>query len=61
MLHNKYMNVNSLINDTMSLDEKLKAIDEALKNAQAVENEQRVSAGLAPLDPALLTICDGCE
>lgn len=61
MLHNKYMNANTLINDTMSLDEKLKAIDEALKNAQAVENEQRVSAGLAPLDPALLTICDGCE
>lgn len=57
------MNANAIIDDTMSLDEKLKAIEEAMKNAQEQANEEAQANGqvAAPLDPASLTICDGCE
>lgn len=57
------MNANTIIDDTMSLDEKLKAIEEAMKNAQEQANEEAKANGqvAAPLDPASLTICDGCE
>lgn len=57
------MNANSIINDEMSLEEKLAAIDQAMANAQAQANEEASASGMtaAPLDPALLTICDGCE
>lgn len=57
------MNANAIIDDTMSLDEKLKAIEEAMKNAQEQANEEARANGqaTAPLDPASLTICDGCE
>lgn len=49
--------------DTMTLEEKLAAIDMAMKNAQAVADEQAAASGQvsAPIDPASLTICDGCE
>lgn len=52
------MNANTIINEEMSLDEKLAAIDAALANAQAVAKQ---SAGLAPIDPADLTMCEGCQ
>lgn len=57
------MNSNAIINDEMTLEEKLAAIDQAMQNAQAQANEEAASRGQAsaPLDPALLTICDGCE
>ena len=57
------MNASTIIDDTMSLDEKLKAIEEAMKNAQEQANEEAKANGqvAAPLDPASLTICDGCE
>ncbi|PID31574.1 hypothetical protein CR983_00310 [Candidatus Saccharibacteria bacterium] len=49
--------------DTMSLEEKLAAIDQAMKNAQAAADQQAAANGQAsaPLDPASLTVCDGCE
>ena len=49
--------------DKMSLEEKLAAIDQAMKNAQSVADDQAAANGgtSAPLDPASLTICDGCE
>lgn len=49
--------------DKMTLEEKLAAIDQAMKNAQAVADDQAAASGhtSAPLDPASLTICDGCE
>ena len=49
--------------DTMTLEEKLAAIDQAMANAQAVANDQAAANGTsaAPIDPASLTICDGCE
>ena len=57
------MNANTIISDDMTLDEKLAAIDKAMKNAQAVADDQAKASGnvAAPLDPAMLTICDGCE
>ena len=57
------MNANAIINDDMTLEEKLSAIDAALKKAQEVAEEQAKKNGTvaAPLDPASLTICDGCE
>lgn len=57
------MNANTIINDNMTLEEKLAAIDAAMQNAQAQADEEAKANGqvAAPLDPALLTICDGCE
>ena len=57
------MNGSNIIDDKMTLEEKLAAIDLAMANAQAVSDDQaRANGGLvAPLDPASLTICDGCE
>ena len=57
------MNATTIINDEMTLEEKLAAIDQAMANAQAQANDEAASRGqmAAPLDPSLLTICDGCE
>ena len=57
------MNANAIIDDTMTLEEKLAAIDQAMQNAQAQANEEAKANGTvaAPLDPASLTICEGCE
>ena len=58
------MNATTIINDTMSLDEKLAAIDAAMANAQAQANEDAANQGFsaaAPLDPADLTMCEGCQ
>lgn len=45
------------LTDDMTLEEKLKAIDEMMANAviKAKENPD------VPDDPSLLTICEGCE
>jgi hypothetical protein len=58
------MNASTIINDTMTLDEKLAAIDAAMANAQAQANEDAQAQGFsaaAPLDPADLTMCEGCQ
>lgn len=57
------MNASQIITDDMTLEEKLKAIDAAMQAAQAAADDQaRRSGGVAaPLDPASLTVCDGCE
>lgn len=49
--------------DDMSLQDKLDAIDAAMKAAQQQADEDAASRGgiAAPVDPASLTICDGCE
>ncbi|PID33471.1 hypothetical protein CR969_00515 [Candidatus Saccharibacteria bacterium] len=54
---------NQIITDDMTLEEKLSAIDEAMAAAQAANDEQAKQNGVvtAPLDPAMLTICEGCE
>lgn len=57
------MNAAQIITDDMSLEEKLSAIDAAMQAAQGVTDEQAKANGrvAAPIDPASLTICDGCE
>lgn len=52
------MNASQIINDGMTLEEKLAAIDKAME--QAVVEKKRVNPN-APIDPADLTICDGCS
>lgn len=57
------MNATDILNDTMTLEEKLAAIDAALLAAQESANEEAMSRGLtaAPLDPQDLLMCDGCQ
>lgn len=57
------MNTSNIISDEMTLEEKLSAIDTAMVNAQASANEEASKTGnvAAPLDPADLTMCDGCQ
>ncbi|MFY9228284.1 MAG: hypothetical protein WAO28_03085 [Candidatus Microsaccharimonas sp.] len=58
------MNASTIINDNMTLDEKLAAIDAAMANAQIQANEDAAASGFstaAPLDPADLTMCEGCQ
>jgi hypothetical protein len=57
------MNASTIINDEMTLEEKLAAIDAAMTAAQVVANDQAAANGsvAAPLDPADLTMCEGCQ
>lgn len=57
------MNASTIINEQMSLEEKLAAIDAAMAAAQAQANEDAAANGsfAAPLDPADLTMCEGCQ
>ena len=57
------MNASKIINDDMTLEEKLSAIDAAMKAAQEAATEQAKKSGtiVAPVDPSLATICVGCE
>lgn len=57
------MNASQIINDEMTLEEKLAAIDKAMADATAQAQQQAVQNGdiFAPLDPADLTMCEGCQ
>lgn len=57
------MNATQIITDDMTLEEKLSAIDQAMANAQADAQEKATASGtaFAPLDPAELTMCEGCQ
>jgi len=56
------MNANAIISEEMSLDQKLAAIDAAMANAVAsAQQTSSVAANAAPLDPADLTMCLGCQ
>jgi hypothetical protein len=57
------MNANTIINDEMTLEEKLEAIELAMKNAQEQANDEAKANGTvaAPIDPADLTMCEGCQ
>lgn len=56
-------NANAIINDEMSLEEKLAAIDLAMKNAQEQANEEAAQRGdiAAPIDPQDFLMCEGCQ
>lgn len=59
------MNASQIISEDMTLEEKLAAIDQAMANAQAQAQQDASDKGLgqviAPLDPADLTMCVGCQ
>ena len=57
------MNANAIVNDTMTLEEKLEAIEMAMKEAQATADAEAKKRGVAsaPIDPADLTLCEGCQ
>jgi len=58
------MNASEILKETMTLEEKLAAIDNAMQVAQEKANEQAKSAGLtsaAPIDPQDLLMCEGCQ
>ncbi len=57
------MNASTIINDDMTLEEKLAAIDQAMAEFQSAANADAEARGVtaAPLDPADLTMCDGCQ
>jgi len=57
------MNASTIINDEMTLEEKLAAIDAAMANAQAQADEDAAQNGqiAAPIDPADATMCLGCQ
>ncbi len=54
------MNATKMFTDEMTLEEKLAAIDAAMAAATTRRQNQR-GADTAPIDPAELTICEGCE
>ena len=57
------MNASTILNDNMTLEEKLKAISDAMEEAQTTANEQAARRGevAAPIDPADLPMCEGCQ
>ena len=55
------MNANNIITDDMTLEEKLAAIDVAMKTEAVEFNKKNGRPVSSPVDPADLTICDGCE
>jgi hypothetical protein len=57
------MNATKIINDDMTLEEKLAAIDAAMAAAQQQANEDAAANGMiaAPIDPADATMCIGCQ
>jgi hypothetical protein len=56
-------NASTIISDEMTLEEKLAAIDMAMKNAQEQANEEATSRGsiAAPIDPQDFLMCEGCQ
>jgi hypothetical protein len=57
------MNASTIIDDNMTLEQKLAAIDQAMANAQAQASEEAAAKGqtAAPLDPQDLLMCEGCQ
>lgn len=56
------MDASAIINDNMSLDEKLAAIDAAMAAAvQQAQNKSSLGSIKVDVDPADLTMCLGCQ
>ncbi len=53
----------TIIKDDMTLEEKLAAIDKMMADAVAAAAETSDNSGnaAAPIDPADLTMCEGCQ
>ncbi len=57
------MNASQILSDDMTLEEKLDAINKAMAVAQQQASDDAKAKGqtFVPLDPADLTICEGCQ
>ena len=55
------MNANEIIDESMSLEEKLAAIDAAMERGAEEYNRKAGRPLDAPVDPADLTTCEGCQ
>lgn len=55
------MNASEIVNDDMTLEEKLAAIDAAMKQGAQDFNKKNGRPADAPVDPADLTMCEGCQ
>ena len=57
------MNASQIINEEMTLEQKLEAIDNALKETQEKADQEDSSGGQsnAPVDPQDLLMCEGCQ
>lgn len=57
------MNASQIISDDMTLEEKLSAIDRAMQSVQeqSKENAKLQGREFVPVDPADLTMCEGCQ
>lgn len=55
------MNASQIINENMTLEEKLAAIDAAMQEQAEKFNQQNGRPATAPVDPADLTMCEGCQ
>ena len=58
------MNANAILDDNMTLEEKLAAIDQAMASlagqTKQITNDDGTVSNV-PLDPADLTMCEGCQ
>lgn len=60
------MNASTIIDDNMTLDEKLAAIDAAMQSAMqtqavAASDDDDSTNVSAPVDPSTLFMCEGCQ
>ena len=57
------MNANKILSEEMTLEEKLAAIDAAMNDKELQKEFNRANGRPedAPVNPADLTICEGCE
>lgn len=57
------MNANSIITDDMTLEEKLAAIDKAMKDSKFQEkfNKDNGRPLNTPIDPQDALMCEGCQ
>lgn len=57
------MNGSQILSDDMTLEQKLQAISDAMETAQNEANQAASQRGeiAAPIDPADLTMCEGCQ
>jgi hypothetical protein len=56
-------NANQIISDEMTLEEKLEAIERAMKMAQEQASEEAALRGdtAVPVDPQDFLMCEGCQ
>jgi hypothetical protein len=55
------MNASQVLQDEMTLEEKLAAIDALMAQGAKEFNEKNGRPVDAPVDPSDLTVCEGCQ